>query len=142
MRPESRWPPKQGANPVATGLKRAQSHFIMVRLRGLEPPRRFQRYHLKVVRLPIPPQPQSDPWIWKSREASGGAPIREDADVSEQLPERKRQFGWTTQKPKLAGLTIYRGARKRHPEALPRELRAAKPNPRLNRALASIQNAD
>jgi hypothetical protein len=31
----------------------------MVRLRGLEPPRRFQRYHLKVVRLPIPPQPQS-----------------------------------------------------------------------------------
>jgi hypothetical protein len=31
----------------------------MVRLRGLEPPRRFQRYHLKVVRLPIPPQPQA-----------------------------------------------------------------------------------
>jgi lipoyl(octanoyl) transferase len=29
----------------------------MVRLRGLEPPHRFQCYHLKVVRLPIPPQP-------------------------------------------------------------------------------------
>jgi hypothetical protein len=28
-----------------------------VRLKGLEPSRRFQRYHLKVVRLPIPPQP-------------------------------------------------------------------------------------
>ena len=30
----------------------------MVRSKGLEPSRRFQRYHLKVVRLPIPPRPQ------------------------------------------------------------------------------------
>ncbi len=27
----------------------------LVPKRGLEPPRRFQRYYLKVVRLPIPP---------------------------------------------------------------------------------------
>jgi hypothetical protein len=31
----------------------------MVRSKGLEPSRRFQRYHLKVVRLPIPPRPLS-----------------------------------------------------------------------------------
>ncbi|CCB64419.1 protein of unknown function [Hyphomicrobium sp. MC1] len=64
-----------------------------MRLRGLEPPRRFQRYHLKVVRLPIPPQPQSRPEIWEIAKGIGAAQIREDADVSEPLPERKRQIG-------------------------------------------------
>ena len=43
---------RDGSSPAAQG---PQSK--MVRLKGLEPSRRFQRYHLKVVRLPIPPQP-------------------------------------------------------------------------------------
>ena len=66
----------------------------MVRLRGLEPPRRFQRYHLKVVRLPIPPQPHAedlDPAIAKTGTAKAGL-IREDADVTERFSEGKRQI--------------------------------------------------
>jgi hypothetical protein len=30
-------------------------HFSLVRERGLEPPRPYGHYHLKVARLPIPP---------------------------------------------------------------------------------------
>ncbi len=65
----------------------------MVRSRGLEPPRRFQRYHLKVVRLPIPPRPQFRPLDLELAKGLGDAQIREDADVSERSPERKRQIG-------------------------------------------------
>ena len=39
------------------------NHFIaekMVPGRGLEPPRRYQRQHLKLVRLPIPPSGHYD----------------------------------------------------------------------------------
>ena len=62
----------------------------MVRLRGLEPPRRFQRYHLKVVRLPIPPQPQTGFPGWA---AWAQVQIHEDAEVTERSHEGKRQIG-------------------------------------------------
>lgn len=55
-----RWPATERASKARS--KRAPLLAkLLVRLRGLEPPRRFQRYHLKVVRLPIPPQPQFSP---------------------------------------------------------------------------------
>ena len=81
---------RRGAWPAARdhGMRR----FVLVRLKGLEPSRRFQRYHLKVVRLPIPPQPQFRPSDLEIARAYGDAQIREDADVSERSPERKRQI--------------------------------------------------
>jgi hypothetical protein len=65
----------------------------MVRLRGLEPPRRFQRYHLKVVRLPIPPQPHVADNEHQPRPSIHLRENSKTPQVSERFCERKRQIG-------------------------------------------------
>ena len=68
----------------------------MVRLKGLEPSRRFQRYHLKVVRLPIPPQPQArhlDPADHGQQEPSAALQSAKTPQVTERCRERKRHIG-------------------------------------------------
>jgi hypothetical protein len=67
----------------------------MVRLKGLEPSHRFQCYHLKVVRLPIPPQPQSIDDISRRKHVEATeclANALRSPQVTERLGERKRQF--------------------------------------------------